>query len=210
MGFPRWRVGGPLLLSVALWVLVSVHIAPARADDLPCGTKKLYGKTLAIHVVGDQLPCSEVRKIIRGRCRTGKTWSCFSFQSPAPLLVWFKEAERFQDNESTVIEARRYPCRQARVTARSWGAAQRSFVHSRVFPSRLQMLSDDLIRCHQLRGKTSAQVRRLLGRPDEGGARYPIWWIGLERDSFFQVDSEYLQLVFRRDGIFRSISIEQG
>jgi hypothetical protein len=209
MGFRRSRVVGPVLLSAALLVLASVHVAAASADGVPCGTKKLYGKTLGIYVVGDPVPCSEVRTIIRGSCRDGKTWSCFSLWSPAPLLVWFKTAEQFQESQSTVIEARRYPCQEARVTAKAWATGRRTLGRSKVFPSRLQVLSDDLIRCHQLRGKTYAQVHRLLGRADEGDSTFSAWVIGDERDSFFRVDSESLVLSFGRKGVLRSIRIVQ-
>jgi hypothetical protein len=76
------------------------------------------------------------------------------------------------------------------------------------------VLADDLIRCGQLRGKTYKVLTALLGRPDEqskqNGARSADRQIGLERDSFFQVDSEYLSLRFGRDGVLRSAHMTQG
>jgi len=128
------------------------------------------------------------------------------------VLVWFRERERFNEQWSTAIEARRYPCRQARVTADAWEAATRS--RSNAFPTRMQVLADDLVRCKQLRGKTYRQVRALLGRPEESeitkGKRYADWQIGPERDSFFQVDSEYLAISFGTDGVLDSITFQQG
>ena len=197
------------LLFAAVWASAA---SDAEAKPARCGTKQLYGKTLRIVVVGDPLPCAKVRRIIRGRCRSGRRWSCFSFRTPDPLLVWFRSRERFRPKWSTTIEARRYPCREARVTARAWRAARRS--NTGAFPDRMQVLADDLKRCGQLRGKTYAGVRRLLGRPDEtsvsDGRRYADWDVGAERDSFFQVDNEYFSLTFGTDGVLESVTFEQG
>jgi hypothetical protein len=184
----------------------------AAGKDIRCGTKTLYGKTLPIFVVGKPIPCSEVQSIIRGRCRDGKTWSCFSFRAPDPLLVWFPERERFNEKWSTAFEARRDPCRGSRVTAAAWADATRS--RSDEFPTRMQVLADDLIRCKQLRGTTYPQVQAVLGRPAETeitkGKRHADWPVGLERDSFFQIDSEYLSISFRTDGVMDSITFQQG
>lgn len=201
-----------ILAATALVLGPAVDGGAATATDVRCGTKALYGKTLTIHVVGTPIPCSEARAIIRGQCRARKTWSCFSLRAPDPLLVWFKERERFAKHWSTTIEARRYPCRQARVTARAWASARRS--HANAFPSRQQVLADDLVRCKQLRGRTFAEVQAVLGRPDGSsqtrGRRRADWFLGLERDSFFQVDSELLALTFGRDDVLSSIRFVQG
>ncbi|HEV7750943.1 MAG TPA: hypothetical protein VGO71_05350 [Baekduia sp.] len=186
--------------------------AAAAAPRVACGTKVLYGKSLPLSVVGRGISCAEVRNIVSGTCRDGKTWSCFSFRAPDPLLVWFKSDERFAEHWSTTIEARRYPCTQAHVSAKAWARARRS--PSSAFPSQQQVLADDLIRCGQLRGKTYKMLTALLGRPDEqskqNGARSAGWQIGLERDSLFQVDSEYLSLRFGRDGVLQSADMTQG
>jgi hypothetical protein len=178
----------------------------ARRD---CGTKELHGRELRLHVVGKRIPCSEVREIVRGECRDGKVWSCFSFRPPDPILVWFPERERFKGHYSTAIEARRYPCSEARVTRRAWAAAQRKGG----FPSRLQVLADDLMRCRQLKGMTYHQVRALLGRTGhykDHGRWYLDFMIGDERDSFFQVDSESFVVEFGRDKRFRRAYMVQN
>jgi hypothetical protein len=193
-------------------VACGVGETAAAGTGRACGTKELYGKALHIHVVGEPIPCSRVQRIIRGRCRERSRWSCFSFRPPDPLLVWFKERERFRARWSTAIEARRYPCAEARVTAEAWAEGRRDM--SSTFPSREQVLADDLIRCKLLRGMTETDVRALLGPPDdvssERGRRYLAYEIGLQRDSFFQLDSEYLSLRFDRDGTIESASMYQG
>src|SRR4051794_29457281 len=59
-----------------------------------CGTKKLYGKTLDIRVKGEMRSCQRVQRIIRGKCKIRRQhWSCFSFRTPDPPLVWFRSKE---------------------------------------------------------------------------------------------------------------------
>jgi hypothetical protein len=53
-------------------------------------------------------------------------------------------------------------------------------------------------------------VQALLGAPDTRARRYLDWSLGAERDSMFQVDSEFLTIAFDRKGIVRSVTIEQG
>jgi hypothetical protein len=160
--------------------------------------------------VGRQLPCSHVRRIVAGPCRDGRVWSCFSFHPPDPVLVWFRERERFQLRYSTAIEARRYPCGQATVTRRAWARAYHS--SDTTFPTRAQVLADDLIRCRQLRGLTRNDVTELLGPPESSVEEgdFLEYTVGKERDSFFQVDSELLSIEFDRRGVFESAELVQG
>jgi hypothetical protein len=207
----RWAVG-LVVMVVAAGVAVAAGQAAAAPASIECGTKVLYGTTLPLRVVGGGLSCVEAQMIVRGSCREGKTWSCFSFRPPGPVLVWFKSRERFAKRWTTTIEAGRVPCAQATVSAAAWAETGRSSGSG--FPSRRQVLADDLVRCGQLRGKTYKVVRALLGRPSEqsrqGGTRSADWQIGLERDSFFQLDSEYLSLRFGRDDVLRSATMTQG
>jgi hypothetical protein len=173
----------------------------AAPPPVKCGTKSLYGRTYAIRVVGKRIPCSKVKTIIRGSCRTKRTWSCFSLRSPDPLLIWFKERERFKEKWTTTIEARRPPC--ANVTAEEWN------LPGDRFPTRRQVLADDLIRCHLLLKMSRANVVTLLGEPDDQTAREVDWEIGLERDSFLQVDSEFLTITFKND-LVSKVEIAQG
>jgi hypothetical protein len=181
--------------------LLAAAAIVAAPPPVKCGTKTLYGKTYTIRVVGERIPCSKVRTIIRGSCRTTKTWSCFSLRSPDPLLVWFKERERFKEHWTTAIEARRPPC--TKVTAAEWKKPGGSF------PTRRQVLADDLIRCHQLFKMKRADVLTLLGDPDEQDPHALYWDIGLERDSFFQVDNELLVVSFKND-LVSKVEIAQG
>jgi hypothetical protein len=213
------RVRPPARLSAISAVLGAVAVFIVSACDGPdegaatsaCGSKELFGKTLKIRVVGDRIPCSQVREIIRGPCRDGRTWSCFSFHPPSPVLVWFRERERFKRDWSTAIEARRYPCREATVTRETWAEAGREYSG---FPNQRQVLADDLIRCGLLKGMTYKAALRLLGpggEPSfEKGKRYLRYLLGDERDSFFQVDDEFLSIRFGHDGTFESARIVQG
>jgi hypothetical protein len=212
----RARAGGPgdgprrWVAGIAL-VAVAVLATPAAGQEDPavgCGTKRVYGHKLRILVRGKPIPCSRAREIIRGHCRESRKWSCFSFWPPRPELVWFREKERFAESWSTYIEAERYPCSEAQVTKRLWRQKGDSF------PTRQQVLADDLIRCKQLAGKSEKQIVRLLGRPDfrshAQGKRYLDYYVGPVRDSFFQIDSESLSIVIGRDGIFKSAEFQQN
>jgi hypothetical protein len=124
--------------------------------------------------------------------------------------VWFRESERFARHWSTTIEARRYPCSEARITAADWKRGDPAMP----FPSQQQTLADDIVRCHLLRRKSFTAVRKLLGRPattsHQQGRRYASWELGRERDSFFPLDSEFLSLRFDRRGLLDHASLEQG
>lgn len=124
------------------------------------------------------------------------------------MLVWFPTDERFERHWSTTIRALRYPCSEAGFTRADWRRKRGGF------PTRQQVLADDLVRCRALLKKKSlSQVHHLLGsglRTSNDERTYLDYQIGLERDSFFQVDSEYLSIEFSRRHVFRSASIYQG
>src|SRR5215208_3499679 len=190
-------------LTPAVLIALLSFAAPAPATEpAGCSTKVLFGKRLQLRVVGEQIPCARVQRIVAGRCRETRHWSCFSFRTPDPLLIWFKERERFARRWSTVIEADRYPCEQANVTAEGWARARAS--RSRVFPTRMQVYADDIMRCDVLAGQTYDGVIGLLGRPDHEddyrGRRQLHWEIGPERDSFVQIDSDVLFVEVGRNG----------
>ena len=147
----------------------------------------------------------------RGKCSQRpkrRGWACFSLRTPDPLLVWFRERERW----STTIEAHRYPCEQAGVTAAGWARARAS--RHAIFPTRLQVYADDIMRCGVLTGKTYDDVIALLGKPGSDdlyrGERHLTWETGPERDSFFQVDSDFLFVAIGRDGIVTRLEQFQG
>jgi hypothetical protein len=172
-----------------------------------CGTKELYGRTLTLHFVGRPMSCGRARAIAAGSCDqriSRKRWACFSFRTPDPVLVWFLEKERFRATQSTAIEARRYPCSQAGFSRAEWRRAVASFGSDR-FPTRLQVLADDLVRCPSLRGMSRAEFVRYLGIRAHG-KRYVQFPVGDQRNSFMQTDPEYLQIKFDEHGRFRSAS----
>jgi hypothetical protein len=185
--------------------LPSLHPGSARGAEVPCATKRLYGQRLGVFLVDGDITCAAVRRIIRGRCRDGRVWSCTSFRTPDPVLFWYRTRERFAPSFSIGIVARRPPCSASRVTARAWRRGL-----GRGFPTRQQVLADDLLRCRWLEGMTKRQVTRLLGRPDEPGVRALAWEVGPERDSVMRIDSEYFEVRFDRHDRFRAASFYQG
>lgn len=208
-------------LATALAVLVAavlVAAAPASAADEPsreCGTKQLYGRTLTIVVSGELLPCARVREIVRGRCDTdGRRWNCFSVWPPGPALLWYRRSEMFASEWSVLIEARRPSCDDSVVTAAAWREAGRwGKRHPDSFPNRRQLLADDLLRCRQLIGLRRSEVSALLGRPPhplDRGRDFMSWDVGLERDSFFQIDNEVFSVAFGRDGRVRAVRFYQS
>jgi hypothetical protein len=215
---PRWQAAAKTALAAAvvittMWIMLvsAVAYGSQRGSNgfKSCGTKTLYGKTLQIRVRGQMRSCERVQRIIRGKCRIQKKrWSCFSFRTPDPPLVWFRAKELFDRRWSTVVEAERYPCSEAALTSEDWNGP------SRRFPTRKQILSDDLIRCELLDGMTISQVEQLLGEPtlsySSHDHAYRDYDIGPERDSFFQIDPELLSIEFRPDGTFVRASIYQG
>ncbi len=192
-----------VLLAVAIAFAME---APAAAEGERCGTKALHGERLKLHTMGKGVKCSAVKRITRGRCkvRTNAAWSCFSFRAGAPLLVWFPTEEMFDDDWSRWIEARRPPCSHSKVTARAWRRA--GFAG---FPTRRQVLADDLVRCRQLRGMRRSAVLDLLGKPDETDPHEAYWEVGEERDSLFQVDAESLTVRFDSGGRVQRASFTQ-
>jgi hypothetical protein len=203
-------------LSIAVAITASIFAggtsahqsSPAQKSFKDCGTKTVYGRTLRIQVTGEVQSCAKVRHIASGKCKDRKQWACFSFRPPGPLLGWFPAKERFDPTWSTFIRAKRYRCSKATLTASQWATPLRGF------PTRKQMLSDDIVRCRLLGGRTAAQVKDLLGRPTHQSAshghRFLDYLIGPERDSFFQVDPEYLSVKFNKQGQYLGASMYQG
>ena len=203
-------VGRALSLAIVLIPAIAASSAESSsgADHKvrKCGHTRLYGHALTIKVRGEPLPCDKVHRIIRGRCDPdGEPWFCFSFWVPGPPLAWIRSEERFQRELSTLITASRYPCGQIGDIAEEWRG------RSKGFPTRKQIVADDLIRCNALKGMSIDEVEALLGEPAyssaSDGNRFRGYVIGLQRDSFFQLDSEVLSLRFSRRGNFREASI---
>ena len=192
----RWALLAIVAAVVAILLLAKPFTAPAGADARDCGTKR---STARRSRCTSAARASRARTSSASRAATkcdvdGKPWFCFAPQT-GPALVWGKDKERFSDKHSAWIEARRYPCSQATVTAADWTRARAST--SDQFPAEQQLLADDLIRCKLLKGKRYAAVRALLGKPDEHtGRKETRLPLGIERDSMFQIDGESLSVTF--------------
>lgn len=63
-------------------------------------------------------------------------------------------------------------------------------------PTPRQREADRLVRCRALQGKTRAQVRRLLGRPDNGFVRSRHWEYMTGPQRGVPIDVEYLDVTF--------------
>jgi hypothetical protein len=189
----------------------SAETSRADASAKVCGEKEMYGKAFELRVKQGLNSCAKVRRITDGRCRVRlhERWSCFSFRTPHPFLAWFPSKELFARRWSKLIVAHRYPCAEAAVTPEEW------IGETGKFPTRQQMLADDLIRCGLLDGMDVEQVEGLLGSADHSGTDrngrpYRDYVVGPERDSFFQIDPELLSIRFSSQGIFRAASFYQG
>lgn len=209
------RIGGerPALAGRVIHVLVVLLFATAlgvtgnagasrASSPTDCGSKALFGRQFSLKVVGASIHCVDARRLVSERCaiHSERPWSCFSFRGPDPFVVWFPSQELFASSWSTAIELRRYPCSDVSIRRREFARAPHGF------PTRRQLLSDDIIRCGLLRGRTPSETRRLLGRPTRTMGSSLSYNIGPQRDSFFQVDDEFLLISFK-DGNFRGAQI---
>lgn len=178
---------------------------PAEAardgGETRCGTKRLHGERLSIWVVGEPLKCALVRKIIAGSCELRRPWTCLALRHPDPILAWVKWREVAADKPSTAIEGRRplQPCADLHVKRNDWLA--QSALDG--YPTRRQMLADDLIRCGVLAGRMRQDVRALLGPPDDKGKRFDEWYLGDERH-LINIDAEYLRVRYQYGSAVRS------
>ena len=197
------------MLALAFAVASLALGAPAQAETR-CGTKELHGKTLTLYAM--HVTCAEVQQITAGDCDVdGEPWFCSSAHVPGPALFWRRETERYEPRPTAWIEARRPPCSQSKVTRAAWNRARKRVDDP--FPTQMQMLADDLIRCKQLRGKSRAAVLKVLrggGLGGEDDKRSLSWAIGPERtlSTPDPKDGEYFVVVFDRNGKVRSVGIE--
>jgi hypothetical protein len=194
-----------VLLSGAL-VLITVAATAAKTSapeaaassqaQKACGTKKVFGQTISVWVMGKPLGCRTARQISSAPCgiKLHHKWSCFSFPVNKPFLAWFPTKELYKRHWSTTIAFRRYPCTDTHVSPQLFEPLEKGF------PTRRQMLADDLIRCHLLKGKSPAEVEAEIGAPEEietnQGKTSFIYGLGRERDSFIQIDNESLLVEF--------------
>jgi len=201
----RLRAMFALALAVA-----SVTLGTSAQAETHCGTKQLYGKTFTVYAMN--VPCAEVEQITAGKCDVdGEPWFCSSAHVPGPALYWRPESERYESKPTAWIEARRLPCSRSKVTRAAWDQARNQLDDP--FPTEMQILADDLIRCKQLRGKSRAGVLKVLRGGGLGGQDYKrslSWGIGPERTLSVPdpEDREYFGVVFNRKGKVRSVRID--
>jgi hypothetical protein len=197
------------MLALALSI-VTVALGGMSQAETRCGTKQLYGKRLTLYAMN--VSCAEVEQITAGECDVdGEPWYCSSAHTPGPALYWRQATERYASEPTAWIEARRPPCSRSKVTRPAWDRA-RTQANS-PFPTELQMLADDLVRCKQLRGKSRAAVLKVLRGGGLGGAngkRSLSWGIGPERTLSLPDprDGEYFGVVFDHKGKVRSARID--
>ena len=179
-----------------------------QAPEQKCGRTSLFARAFSVEIFGS-LNCKEARKTSGAPCRIHlhQEWSCFSYREDKPFIVWFLSEELFMRQWSKAIVFGRYPCTKARVTPGLFARRTPGF------PTRRQLLADDLIRCDLLMGRTLQEVEAKIGRPDRREHRHDrlslVYWLGPERDTIFQVDDEGLLVEFVR-GDLNSVSMFQG
>jgi hypothetical protein len=181
----------------------------AGSSQRDCGRKLLFGRPFSVRIVGARTRCGEVRHIVAPGCRIrlNQRWSCVPLRGEKPFLFWFLSDEIFAPRFTKVIVFERYPCSEAHVTPSLFAH------HSENFPSRRQMLADDLIRCRMLHGLTLQQVEEMIGPPDERGNErsrtYLDYILGPERESIVRIDPEFLSVEIE-NGKVKEIYIFQG
>ena len=92
-------------------------------------------------------------------------------------------------------------CSEFRFDAARWRAE----------PQERQRQGRALARCGTLEGKTRAQVRRMIGRPDPelSSARHWTYDLGPER-GVVALDDVWLDLEFREDRVLRAAASQRG
>jgi hypothetical protein len=204
----------PLLSVVLLFGAVALICAAVTAAETPasgavtsskgqkaCGTKQVFGQTFSVWIMGKPLGCATARQISSAPCgiKLHHKWSCFSFPVNKPFLAWFPTKELYKRHWSTTIAFRRYPCTDAHMSPQLFGPLGKGF------PTRRQMLADDLIRCHLLKGKNPAEVEAEIGAPEEietnQGRTSFVYALGRERDSYIQIDNESLLVEFANEEV---------
>lgn len=170
---------------------------------------RVFGRPFRIRVLRGELGCHRVRRIASRRCALylNRQWSCLSYREARPFIAWMPSDELFRIRPSPEIVFKRYPCRRARVTPSLFAT------RGMAFPTRRQMLADDVVRCRMLSGRAPAAVIAAIGPPDERSGDHQrgafLYWLGPERDSIVQIDDEALLIEFR-GGRARTATIVQG
>lgn len=192
----------------AISMRVSTSAVRPDISEQRCGRQHIFGRPFSIEVTGKPIQCKNVRRIVASNCRIrlNRKWSCISRRENKSFLVWFLTAELFEP-KLTTIRFRRYPCSKAHVTPRIFEH------HSEGFPTRRQMLADDLIRCKMLMGASIDEIESTIGLPDEHwyerNRTYFAYFLGPTRGSLVQIDPELLGVEIS-DGTVQTLFFFQG
>lgn len=181
---------------------------PVDPGHRRCGHTERFDHRFPIEAQG--VTCAEARSLVGRPCTVSlkRQWSCTSFREDGPFIAWFPTEDLFKRRQYPAVLLRRYPCAQARVTPQLFS------IFTKGFPTRRQLLADDVLRCGLIRpGDSSLEVEETIGPADEkepGGGRLSyVYGLGLERDSIIQIDPELLVIEVDK-GRVTSISIVQG
>jgi hypothetical protein len=213
-----WRSTRLPLAGAALLVIVccslagtsSAHQARTGSREIRCGTTHVFSQPFTIWVRGVPVSCEKARRITaQHHCaiRFHRQWSCLAFREAAPFVIWFPTDDTFKRHPATEILLGRYPCSKAHVNQGLFTAP------SHGFPTRRQMLADDVVRCKMLADSNPEDAIALLGPPDEqleeGRLTSLIFWLGPERQSLVEIDQEGLEVDFLNNR-FNIAGIFQG
>jgi hypothetical protein len=194
-----------LVAAMLAAVPLLAQMAPAAASAAgsgklgrgsKCGSKRVFGQPFTIRVRGGWVGCRKARQLVDRRCVLDprKTWACEAYRAEGPFVSWILTSELFKPRARTEVYLERYPCSRAHVTAHLFA------IQSRAFPSRRQMLADDVVRCDLVANLKPDAVTALLGPPEERYVRGQrtefVYWLGPERGSLVQIDPEGLAVEF--------------
>ena len=212
-----WRRALALGVTVGLAAtcgaaLAASGIPPGPRASAPghrrCGSTTLFQHRFAVEAQG--IGCTKARAVVSAPCAVDldRQWSCASYREEAPFVAWFPSEDLFKRTRYPAVLLRRYPCSQAKVTPALFA------LFTKGFPTRRQLLADDVLRCGLLQpGDSAAAVREVLGAPEgeetEAGRFYFVYGLGLERDSIIQIDPELLEIELKRDRV-TAIAMVQG
>jgi hypothetical protein len=173
-----------------------------------CGSFELFQHRFPVEAQG--IGCRLAHRLLRHPCKTNLKleWSCLSYRENLPFLIWLPSNDYFKRNKYPAVLLRRYPCSEAKVTPSLFGKP------STGFPTRRQLLADDVLRCELLKvGETLPEVEKVIGPADasepEGHHKILSYLLGTERDSLIPIDPELLQLEVER-GRLGGIAMVQG
>jgi hypothetical protein len=214
-GLQRWGTLGLAVLACLLTAgrVTAEPILPRGPEVTDPGRRRCEGKELFQHrfpVEAQGIRCGQARGLLSRRCalHLHQRWSCLSLREDRPFVAWIPTEDLFKRFAYPTALLQRYPCSEAKVTPKLFGSAPRGF------PTRRQLLADDVLRCSLLQpGDSVVEAEQMLGPADEEEPERDelslIYSLGPERDSLVQIDPELL-LIESKAGRITSVSMVQG